>query len=111
MKIISKKLLSSVLGLKVKKIKYHLDGEYDPCLLIHYKCGSLLLNIYELTHLCKVWAIEKHNIILGTKVYDKDLYVVIAMENNEYSTFIRKNKNTTEEKAVFKLCQYILDNQ
>lgn len=54
--MISKELLGVVLGYEINEFEEDLSGEYDPILHIDYIGGVLLLNQYELMHICKKWA-------------------------------------------------------
>ena len=65
--MINNELLAKVLGFISCTFTEHLDGDYDPCINILYKSskidGLLLLNVYELAHLCKEWAYSNNHII------------------------------------------------
>ena len=104
-KMISKELWSAVNN---KPLPSHLKlfGKKDVTAVVGDDMISI--NIYELMSKCKVWAINEYNIIMETRVYADDMYMVTLRENNDHTDFIRKSKKETEQEAVFKLCEYIL---
>lgn len=121
--MITKELLSEVLKVKIQNCKviditYELEGEFDPCIKIDYETvdseGLLLLNIYELSNLCKEWALEQG-------YYLRAIQGVNYEDRTQWSAFLNKDMNDgaqyvewwncTETEAVFKACQWILDNK
>ena len=113
--IISKELLSKLLGEDCRgiiSIRNELQGEFDPCLLVEYLSeggkANLLINVHELAHKCKEWAMQKHNlwcISYRTKI------------GATCKTFDTRSKNSkmfissSEPEAIFKACQWILDSE
>lgn len=111
--MISKELFSEVLG-KVYMLK-HIPSE--PSLIRWYANDFdvkheiyVSVNIYELAHKCKEWAFNnRYSIlvdILGINNYQ------ISMENltNGKPVYVKDSYNTIEPEAIFKACQWILDN-
>lgn len=109
--MISKELLSEVLELTsgnvfIKEIETRNND-------IEYLCnvgGWHLLNIYELAHECKKWALSNNFYIYST--------VCIAGEGSSYITKdedINKRLSTfledTEPEAIFKACEWIMENK
>ena len=107
--MISKELLSDVLGRDVDKVKgieantliygcAHSDGWYDE------------INIYELAHQCKEWALSKgYDTRSGFNSYLKcyfcDIYKdLIHQARYEYTT-----ARTSEPEAIFKACEWIME--
>ena len=126
--MISKELLSEVMSIKIedivdlkmfgKDLKY-----YEKCLLKSCCDGRLSkhkdsicksINIYELAHKCKEWAIKQHKIDLITLELDKNektincsiLYGEIHPNMKMYYF-----NADTEIEAIFKACQWILDSK
>ena len=122
--LISKELLTEVIGVEIRKINNSiLDGN-----LYYYKtfvkCKSKI-NIYELANRCKEWAINKGYEIKSSKpivLNDEGRQVfnywwaawLFKFDGGCESpkqillpSFIGEN----EPKAIFKACQWILDNK
>ena len=105
--MISKELLSEVLCINVTEIYIHKKQGYK------FKTKSEkngwastsdapIPNIYELAHKCKEWALTEGFIIYSScksaSIY-KDLEYLYGASNEP-----------TEPEAIFKACQWILDN-
>ncbi len=95
-KLISKELFFEVTGLRINSNYYGVHEntiEYDE---------NKHINTYELAHKCKEWAWQNGHIITSfpTKAY----WRVIA---DSTEMFIMES----ELEAVFKACQWILDNK
>lgn len=74
--------------------------------------GAKHFNIYELAHKCKEWAVDNHFHIYSKIMKDKAVAKIRKSINGKH----RKNTlclfvANTEPEAVFKVCQWILDNQ
>lgn len=123
--MISKELFSEVMNIKIediidlkmfgKDLKY-----YEKCLLKSCCDGRLSnhkdsicksINIYELAHKCKEWAVIR-------QFYN----VASLLDYTGYTCIIRQNPMTflntelrfragTEPEAICRACQYILDNK
>ena len=108
--MISKKLLSEVLGLNVLAFEKELNCEVYY--LFDESCGNLIsreakINIYELANLCKEWIANKYprfsikwdigyvkgtNEVVKVWLYDKCI-----------------GQNRQEHKAIFQACEWILN--
>lgn len=113
--LISKELLSEVLGFN---IDYIVEQE-NTHISWHDEMGGHTINIYELAHKCKEWALNKgHRLLSG---FDEKEY-----ENSpdiEYSCIVNhiyceggcrsdNNFNSySEPESIFKACKWILDNE
>lgn len=117
--MISKELLSEVLKKEIIKIysgkNILINDQFvdtDKELAFKYKCdnGSILddiINIYELAYKCKEWANKQD--------YDNNCFVIILYENMTSRAIITEDgfgfDASTEYEAIFKVCQWILDNK
>lgn len=114
--MISKELLELILGFKVVNVIEHLDNKFDSCLEIEYQKyffleneasgGFLLLNIFELAHLAKKWALSKRYEINSRyrHLYKNAISETIDSEGN-----ITPIVANTEQEAIFAACEYILN--
>ena len=100
---ISKELLSEIMQLGILEV-----GEIDDCYL-SFKYYILdddfldaCINIYELAHKCKEWAI-------------KNDFFIFSGYNGNYNCFVNNSGNRfygdSESESIFKACQWILDNK
>lgn len=113
--MISKELLSEVLGYEARYIQ---TVGTKLCFSCHIKGGSNI-NIYELAHKCKEWAYTKYKIILTSKLFDYQIKNIFDcyLETGEKSRENIRNFahpdfiSNTEPEAIFKACQWILDNK
>lgn len=103
--MISEVLLSEVFNQEVRFIRYVANNTYE----IHFekpiRLKYIIINIYELAHKCKEWAI-KYIANIGSG-YDKDKEFYWCICNNGEFQFYAD----TELQAIFKACQWILDNK
>lgn len=132
---ISKELLSRVIGNEVLEVlgeksfgnrDNYLQWRYDNTI----KIGSVTavardggiesMNIYQLAHKCKEWALTKNCSIESTFRNTIGLaWVVYTVKYDGYDRFGFKREHTykqefhadTEPEAIFKACQWILDNK
>jgi len=109
--MISKELLGKVLGGEVSEIDDNMPNEYSDDVLYIIDGHQTTINIYELAHKCKEWAAN-----LQGKRYQ--LYSGFNRNNalcEVYSGAIKQTDNEfeseTEPEAIFKACQWILDNK
>lgn len=105
---ISKELLSKVLEYKVFASISN-DTNELKCLFVDLdKSKELRINIYELAHKCKEWAWSKGYILRSeTSEYTGCCVYRRGIKDG----FITKNIQTdTEIEAIFKACQWILEN-
>jgi hypothetical protein len=122
--MISKELLSEVLGERIRE--FYIKGSvleiivlrdcnfapYDHPPRIQKDCGIRKdINIYELAHKCKEWAWSK-NFRLTSGIWDSDNKYTcdIFTENAIYQEEHHENGDT-EPEAIFKACQWILENK
>lgn len=116
--MISKELLSEVLGCDCVACyfedTYNLINykyEYDVTWSEETQYDNSSINIYELAHKCKEWAVVK-------QFYN----VASLLDYTGYTCIIRQNPMTflntelrfragTEPKAIFKACQWILEQK
>jgi hypothetical protein len=109
--MISKELLSEILCEEITDIRHP---------LVSNKCGYILgyafagdpflhqINIHELAHMCKEWANKKHNILIFSSIKgDIDLFY---RDTESYDEWFMCHDGE-EPKAIFKACQWILENK
>ena len=102
--MISKELLSAVLGLHcgIKSIKNSEVIYWFDCI---GEIREHSINIYELAHKCKEWALNLGYILYST-VHGYECYIDSRnFINNTPVRFLAES----EPEAVFKACQWILD--
>ena len=120
----SKELLSEVLGHKVWKVLGCNMGTLRYC--IYPNKGDepseyiFTINLYELAHKCKEWATENKYTILTEDMHPNGYfaYVLSNKESIENYGYLCEHKvikdiphNKTEPEAIFRACQWILDNR
>lgn len=120
---VSKELLSGVLGLDIVdysiventvriNLLYHPDTALNRELeLANTSYGSKgSINIYELAHKCKEWALKnEHNLL--SYLSDRNGLQESFVQLYNYKTFITTIRADTEPEAIFEACQWILDNK
>ncbi len=105
--MISTELLSKVLNFPFNSIT---DIQYDNNLLL-YTTYSLPthkykeINIYELAHKCKEWAF-KEGFVVQSNINNQGAYAII----NDTGEIFHIQADT-ELKAIFKACEWILEQQ
>jgi len=111
MVLLSKELLSAVLNTDASQISLH----KNMCEYYHDN-GNIFegINIYELMHLMKEWAIKHNYRINSTTYYHKNSDIVVGNSNVEkrigkefYSSHSNQG-NYSEFEAVTKACEWIL---
>ena len=123
--MISKELLSKVLGYEVKEVLGMLENSANKTILSYIfedaslNEGKRIINIYELANKCKEWALNKGYRLLSG--FDEKEYE--DSPNVEYSCIVNhiyceggcrsdNNFNSySEPEAIFKACQWILENK
>ena len=114
--IISKELLSNVLGEKVSDIYGFVNSDNE----LEYKLSSRLdieiINIHELAYKCKEWAKDLgwtlqsgwdcHYMAKKYGHNDKGYYSTI--QNKDFKS--QEFKCSSEPEAIFLTCEYILNN-
>ena len=122
MKLPSKELLSEVLHMKLELgdiDRYYLikDERHLLRLILTDKtdCWNYDINIYELAHKCKEWALSKGYIIevgvhptIKKDRTDRDYFYIITTDRGQQLVpkFVEIIK--TEPEAIFKACEWIL---
>ena len=112
--MISIKLLSEVLGKKVIRYDNELQilfyrDEYDSMVWAE-------LNIYELAHKCKEWAWRNYHYTLSSEYADNEYSCSATLTWHDFKNYpctIEEYPivSDTEPEAIFKACQWILDNK
>ena len=117
--MISKELLSEVLGIRTivmapilepnSKIGYLVYGSQNT--IQEVKKNHKQINIYELAHKCKEWAISNgYNLWSGYAPKDKKFAVNFYLIKENIEIDCDESLADTEPEAIFKACQWILDN-
>ena len=112
--MISKELLSEVLGKEIIELEHHdhavsywigcevkEDGEMVRIQAHHFK-----INIHELANKCKEWALEQGYFLYSVLV-DKEAYAFVTYPGDT-SLRLFSNHSKTEPEAIFKACEWIL---
>jgi len=112
--MISKELLSEVLGVEVCEAPH--KSIVSPIIAYKYKDTEgryqKQINIHELAHKCKVWALNREVMFMSyTHKHGAECVYHPYSHNNEISyRKIFSADGGTEPEAIFKACQWILDN-
>ena len=105
--MINKKLLSEVLGLNV----YGFRTEENTIIVDHENGMPLIsnkhINIHELAHKCKEWVHNKGILISSGVSEFGTRFCYLTSGDKQEPPFIAD----TEPEAIFKACQWILDNE
>ncbi len=112
--LISKELLSEVLGLE--KIDDILESISEG--FIEYTIEPInsdkgiweCINIHELAHKCKEWAKTKGYAMFSAVTKNKAI-CLYDLWNKPIDSYEKLSKAPTEPEAVFKACQWIKDNK
>lgn len=112
--IISKELLGNIFNQEVVEIYDELDSENFLGWL--YECGDnpdeQYINIYELMHKAKSWASEDGDYVSSYIDFGSDIWFSQLKFLNEHGEIESKTFNDmTEYGAVFKMCQWKLENR
>lgn len=105
--MISKELLSEVLGSDISLYKKKANDKYDAFIRYFFSIDEYEINIHELAHKCKEWAFD-----LGYDV-ETSPSGYVRISKNEYiilsdSMFGKEKK---EAENSIKACQWILENK
>ena len=99
--MISKELLSTVLGIEV--INFSHGGDF-----IEYSAVGILrdINIFELANKCKEWVYKKSIYHISSHIHGGGGYALVYQEYSEdcYFSCIA----TTEPEAIFKACEWVI---
>jgi hypothetical protein len=110
--MISKELLSEVLGKEVTNVEITMYGHFDISLKNDY---GTEINKYELSHKCKEWALTKgiYSIASGLNFERKQLNDISywASIQTKQGCLCDYHYSNTEPEAIFKVCQWILENK
>lgn len=108
---VSKELLSEVLEVEVFDI---VNDKNTPINMFQYEIKKRMLdgsevafreiNIYELAYKCKEWANITKNVYLSSGFNEMDKKWEAMMMQHTFPA-------STEPEAIFKACQWILDNK
>jgi hypothetical protein len=124
--MISKELLSEVLDIRKNCEYVHEEAEVDglnECVVIGWYGEDYFdVNIHELAHKCKEWALDNQFIITthpclteekwrNTSVRLLHFYSSGMDRIIEQSQKDKRFEADTEVEAIFKACQWILDNK
>ena len=119
--IISKELLSEVLGQEVSHIETDKDELYNHWSLDEEECenyigyrvttGLVTKNIHELAHKCKEWAYNKHGLILLSSRGYLELWLKDRFSSNDNPVKIFREEDTEEYIVIKKACQWIYDKE
>ena len=123
--MISKKLLSEVLGLEVKAIVATTDNDVKYSKfgnLLHNKPKQVNINIHELAHKCKEWATKQKSVdeSVGVSMYLKSdtrgsIYnfceIWLTSLGAHYLYIEDEFVATTESEAIFRACEWILEQK
>lgn len=129
---ISKELLNNALKETIVKHNIAFSQVTDSCmienssnLMINYKTThelflGYIINIHELAHKCKEWAIKQgyslHSCIHDDGSYERyysicDILKPLYDSSCLFDTLLKTTEANTELEAIFKACQWILDNK
>ena len=111
--MISKELLSEVLGKDAYPYDYAQNGRVLRYAFFESINRKRYINIYELAYKCKEWAYKQGFVILsGHSAYSIGLFFCSCKGwlSENYDKQIEIN-HKTEPEAIFQACQWILDNK
>lgn len=110
MELPSKELLSEVLDTKAFLRNIIDEKTYE----IHYFVDGVpiynKINIHELAHKCKEWALKKHQLAIssGSEGFQSSWFEAKVYETRDYKLFqIRSESGLTEPEAIFKACEWV----
>lgn len=114
--MISKELLSEVLGRYVVEFKNEswLKSNNTIVYTLKDEESEDFINIYELANKCKEWALSKDYYLRaeqGINYYDNLQWTCFLNINMDDGAEYIDYWNSTEPEAIFKACQWILDNK
>ena len=113
--MISKELLSEVLGIEIYSCKL-----VAQTTIVRYKFDAVgevrdsSINIHELAHKCKEWAFNKDMFILSSASLPRGKFTssyCVAEKQFSYPTKKETFHANAEPEAIFKACQWILENK
>jgi hypothetical protein len=108
--MINKELLSEVLNKPVTLLRVVEDGTDYLASIVYTEHGKM--NIYELAHKCKEWAVRQGYYLTSKQAIShitNELCYKVSIEPTEYHTYTLVGD--TEPGAIFNACQWILENK
>ena len=115
--MISKELLNEVLNVEIYGIEIprdFLDSNTDHITIWFNEYERSRINIHELAHKCKEWALDNGYEIVSrilSSDHQKTGHCYIVKCEYEYEKVIKIFNEKTEPEAIFKSCQWILENK
>lgn len=106
--MIRKELLSEVLGKVVLDVEHELINSFNEVGYSDEYDMPFRINVYELAHNCKEYAM-KHDYCLNSFTDYNGTWFSYA--NNIIDGIAKQFSAETEYEAIFKACQFILDEQ
>jgi len=112
----SRELFSAVLGYEVKVTFINREIDYNKHLWYKLRCGDTeSINIYELMHMMKKWAVTKGYAIQSEAPWNEEyrngfIRQGIA-ELRTFTLIVDIFNANTEHEAVTKACEWILEQQ
>ena len=113
--MISKELLSQIENLDIFSVEF-LDKENIIHICGNYKDTEIhteySINIYELAFKCKAWA-HSNGYWLSVRLYEPNGFniVVFSHIHSQLQKDLKEINDKTEPEAVFKACQWILEQK
>lgn len=104
--IISKELLSEVLGYTISSLYIAPNKTFIE---VHSEGVDKRFNTYELAHKCKEWSIKHGYLISSGLTFYENGYFEIYIDPQ--GDIIKDGNSNTELEAIFKACQWILENK
>lgn len=114
--MISKELLSEVLKNEdtVLSVKPYIKDDDFYKDVIMYECRKDtydVINIYKLAHKCKEWAVVKKYYNVASLLDYSGHTCIIRQDPITFLNTELRFRGNTEPEAIFKACQWILDNK
>ena len=111
--MISKELLSEVLKQETRFIRYVANNTYEVHFEKPIRLKYIIINIYELAHKCKEWALRK-NYILASESNTYGGICNMSISSIDIDVFYNIQSTTranTEVEAIIQACEWILNNK
>ncbi len=101
-------LVSAILSKKVKLVE---PEQYNMLNIMFNSIDGRLINLHEFAHRCKEWVMSRNGFYAVW--YDVDFKSFQCSITNEITCFVDDDsfQADTEPEAIFKACQWILDNK
>ena len=111
--MISKELLSEVLKQETRFIRYVANNTYEVHFEKPIRLKYIIINIYELAHKCKEWALRK-NYILASESNTYGGICNMSISSMDVDVFYNIQSTTranTEVEAIIQACEWILNSK